>query len=65
MALQGIGLLSSGGEIKEVVTELTLTDDEEKEAGVQNIVGRPCQCSCKVNNIESPDLDFNVKEGAC
>lgn len=30
MVLQGIGLMSSGGEIKEVVTELTLTNDEEK-----------------------------------
>ncbi|KAG4211707.1 hypothetical protein ERO13_A02G118500v2 [Gossypium hirsutum] len=63
--IEGIGLMTSGGEIKEVVTELTLTDDEEKEVGVQNIVERPCQCSCKINNIESPDPDFSVKEGAC
>ena len=73
--LQGFGLIS-GVEIKEV-DDLTLTDGEEKEVGVeknveycnqkaQNIVERPCQCSCNSNNIESPDPNSiilnNVKE---
>ena len=59
--LQGLGLIS-GVEIKEV-NDLT---DEEKEVGVekhveycnqkaQNIVERPCQCSCTSNHMESPD----------
>ncbi|XP_022724816.1 uncharacterized protein LOC111281352 [Durio zibethinus] len=71
--IEGLGLVSAV-EIKEVND---LTNELEKEVGVekhveycnqkaQNIVERPCQCSCDINNIESPDPNNiilnNVKE---
>ncbi|XWS20236.1 hypothetical protein CRYUN_Cryun31cG0082900 [Craigia yunnanensis] len=75
--VEGLGLIS-GVEIKEV-DDLALTDEEQKEVGVekhveycnqkaQNIVETPCQCSCNTNNIESPDPNSvilnNLKEPA-
>ncbi|XVF74524.1 hypothetical protein PTKIN_Ptkin13bG0117300 [Pterospermum kingtungense] len=58
----GLGLTSSAVEIQEVGVEKPVEYCNQK---AQNVVERPCQCSCN-NNLESPDsnniiLD-NVKE---